>query len=118
METDVRALIRALVFSAALPALLLAVFGIFRWRYVRLIDRTIRAGEPVLLAYLAANLDVERYGEDAAEFDATQSRPRHLAFGHGPHTCLGAALARLEMEVALTTLLPGRTLTLLIGGSA
>lgn len=71
---------------------------------VQIGDRTIRAGEPVLLAYLAANLDVERYGEDAAEFDATQSRPRHLAFGHGPHTCLGAALARLEMEVALTTL--------------
>jgi len=66
--------------------------------------RTVRAGEPVLLAYLAANLDTDRYGADAAEFDLTRSRPRHLAFGHGPHTCLGAALARLELEVALKAL--------------
>ena len=66
--------------------------------------RTVAAGEPVLLAYLAANLDTDRYGPDAAGFDVTRQRPRHLAFGHGPHTCLGAALARLELEVALTAL--------------
>lgn len=62
---------------------------------------TVREGEPLLLAYLAANLDTHRYGESAEEFDVARQRPRHLGLGHGPHTCLGAALARMELHTAL-----------------
>lgn len=62
---------------------------------------TVREGEPLLLAYLAANLDDRRYGGSAEEFDVTEERPRHLGLGHGPHTCLGAALARMELQTAL-----------------
>ncbi|GAA3744950.1 cytochrome P450 [Spinactinospora alkalitolerans] len=82
---------------AALPFL-------FAGEDITLAGHTIAAGEPVLLCYLAANLDSARYGPGAEEFDITRSRPRHLGFGHGPHVCLGAALARLELEVALSAL--------------
>ncbi|WP_017614593.1 cytochrome P450 family protein [Nocardiopsis salina] len=62
---------------------------------------TVEKGEPLLLGYLAANLDEERYGDSAGRFDLTEDRPRHLGLGHGPHTCLGSALARMELETAL-----------------
>jgi cytochrome P450 len=62
------------------------------------------ARQQVLVCLAAAN-------RDPAVTDEPQSldvrrRPRpHLAFGHGPHFCLGAPLARLEADIALTTLL-------------
>ncbi|WP_443034095.1 cytochrome P450 family protein [Streptomyces sp. CA2R106] len=62
-------------------------------------------GTPVLAGYAAAGRDSREYGPDADRFDVT--RPpgtRHLSFGHGPHYCLGAPLARLEAAVALRTL--------------
>src|SRR5699024_7961255 len=62
---------------------------------------TVAKGEPLLLGYLAANLDEERYGDSAERFDLTEDRPRNLGLGHGPHTCLGASLARMELETAL-----------------
>lgn len=40
--------------------------------------------------------------ERPAEFDPTRATIRHLAFGLGPHFCLGAPLARLEANVALS----------------
>jgi cytochrome P450 len=60
---------------------------------------TIPEDEPVLLLTGAANRD-ERMYEDADRFDI--SRPPSLAvgFGHGIHSCLGAALARLESRIA------------------
>ncbi|MBR8743697.1 cytochrome P450 [Nocardiopsis sp. MG754419] len=67
-------------------------------------DVTVRRGEPLLLAFLAANLDLQRHGKDAEEFDVAADRPRHLGLGHGPHTCLGAALARMELGIALSGL--------------
>lgn len=62
---------------------------------------TVAEGEPLLLSYLAANLDRGRYGAGAERFDLTEERPRNLGLGHGPHTCLGASLARMELEAAL-----------------
>ncbi|MFH8347946.1 cytochrome P450 [Streptomyces sp. NPDC018045] len=62
-------------------------------------------GAPVLASYAAAGRDPEAYGPDADRFDVTR-RPavRHLSFGHGPHVCPGAPLARLEAGVALRAL--------------
>jgi cytochrome P450 len=71
--------------------------------------RQIGQGEPVVLVGGAASHDPAAF-PDPATLDLTRSGPRHLAFGHGPHFCLGAGLARLEGEVALHALitqLPG-----------
>ncbi|QDQ15740.1 cytochrome P450 family protein [Streptomyces spectabilis] len=61
-------------------------------------------GEAILASYAAAGRDPGRFGADAAEFDIARPRPKHLSFGHGPHYCLGAALARLEAGIALPAL--------------
>ncbi|MEU8546192.1 cytochrome P450 family protein [Streptomyces roseoverticillatus] len=68
-------------------------------------DAVIPRGTPVLVSYTAAGRDERAYGPDASRFDVTR-RPtvRHLSFGHGPHYCLGAALARLEATTALAAL--------------
>lgn len=57
----------------------------------------------------AANRDHTRW-EDADSFNIFREKKPHIAFAWGPHTCLGAHLARAEMTTALTTLfdrLPG-----------
>jgi cytochrome P450 len=54
----------------------------------------------------SANRDPRRWGPDAAEFDSDRDTSGHVAFGFGPHFCLGAALARSETSSALTHLLP------------
>ena len=64
---------------------------------------TIRAGELVLLALASANRD-PRVFCDPHRFDLTRSPNPHLAFGHGPASCIGAALARIEMQAAIHTL--------------
>ncbi|GAB3475979.1 cytochrome P450 [Amycolatopsis cihanbeyliensis] len=64
----------------------------------------VRAGEPVLVAAGAANRDGLRFGSpDALRFDRQSNQ--HLGFGHGVHHCLGASLARLELQEALRALL-------------
>lgn len=65
---------------------------------------TIPARERVLLLWAAANHD-EREFADPERFDVVRPIDRHLAFGHGVHHCLGAALARLEARVAFEELL-------------
>jgi cytochrome P450 len=66
--------------------------------------RRIEKGAIVYAVGHAANRDPAVH-QDPDRFDITRQGPRHLAFGYGPHTCLGAALARLEAEVAISTLL-------------
>ena len=62
------------------------------------------AGSVVLLVFAAGNRD-EREFTHADQFDVTRRISRHLAFGHGIHHCLGAAVARLEARAAVDALL-------------
>lgn len=57
----------------------------------------IAKGESVLLSYVSANRDEEVF-TDPFRFDVGRDPNKHLSFGHGVHFCLGAALARLEMN--------------------
>jgi cytochrome P450 len=61
---------------------------------------TMGSGEKVLVLLGSANRD-ERFWDRADDFDIRRDHKQHLAFGHGLHVCLGAALARLEMRVSL-----------------
>jgi len=65
---------------------------------------TIPANEIVLVSLLAANHDDAEFA-DPDRLNLHREANPHLAFGHGIHYCLGAPLARLEGEVALTSLL-------------
>jgi cytochrome P450 len=65
----------------------------------------IAAGEGVIFGMLSANHDEEVYpNPDRLDFHR-DSRQQHLTFGHGIHQCLGQALAKVEMEIALRGLL-------------
>ncbi|WP_306316849.1 MULTISPECIES: cytochrome P450 [unclassified Streptomyces] len=70
-----------------------------------LYGRTAPAGSKVLLLYGSANRDPRAFGPRADEADLERTAPQHLAFGYGPHHCLGAAAARLQGRIALTELL-------------
>jgi cytochrome P450 len=68
-------------------------------------DRLIEAGSFVLTCLGSANHDPGRWGEDADRLSLTRpGAAQHVSFGSGIHHCLGAALARLEGQVALRTL--------------
>jgi hypothetical protein len=71
---------------------------------VTLGDRTLRAGEAVAAMLASANRD-PRHFERPDDLDVGRTPNRHLAFGAGIHFCLGASLARLEAQIAFTTLL-------------
>jgi cytochrome P450 len=73
-------------------------------RDVEMHGQTIPAGKLVLAMIGSANRDPRQF-PDASHFDVTRDPNPHLAFGLGPHFCLGAPLARLEARVALTDLL-------------
>jgi cytochrome P450 len=60
----------------------------------------LRAGDIVWLGLASANRDPRQF-EDAAEFVPRRAVNRHLGFGAGPHRCLGAHLARMELAVVL-----------------
>lgn len=81
------------------------VLGLYRntTRDVTLHGETIPAGSKVYLNYAAANRDAEVF-PDPDRFWIDRPRRRHLAFGSGLHFCIGAPMARLEAEIALTAL--------------
>jgi cytochrome P450 len=62
------------------------------------------AGSPVLPSVVSANRDSIVFA-DADRLDLTRASNPHLGFGAGPHHCLGAALARMELQEALGALL-------------
>ena len=69
-------------------------------REVELHGRVIPAHKLVLPMIGSANRDPDHF-RDADRFDIARDPNAHLAFGHGIHACLGAALARLEARIAL-----------------
>jgi cytochrome P450 len=65
----------------------------------------IAKGESVYLAYVSGNRDEEVFDEPF-RFDVSRDPNKHVAFGYGVHFCLGAALARMEMNSLFTELIP------------
>lgn len=74
-------------------------------RDVTLAGVDIAAGDPIVMHYAAANRDETVFGATSEAFDVTRRPNHHLAFGHGAHYCIGAALARLELQLALDAML-------------
>jgi len=65
----------------------------------------IAAGESVLLSYVSANRDEDVFA-DPFRFDVGRDPNKHIAFGFGVHFCLGAALARMEINSFFSELIP------------
>jgi cytochrome P450 len=65
--------------------------------------QVIRAGEGIIVALDIANRDPEQF-EDPNTLNLTKGKRPHLTFGQGIHQCLGATLARLELQVVFTTM--------------
>ena len=61
-------------------------------------------GEALMLGYASAGRDPKQYGSTAGDFDITREDTSHLAFSHGRHYCLGASLARMEVNEVLPRL--------------
>ena len=73
-------------------------------------DTTVRGvdiakGDSVYLAYVSGNRDEDVF-DDPFRFDVGRDPNKHVAFGYGVHFCLGAALARMEMNSLFTELVP------------
>lgn len=71
---------------------------------IELAGQQIKRGDVLFPVLLSANRDESLFTEPE-ELDIARALNRHIAFGQGIHTCLGAPLARLEGDVAFTTLL-------------
>jgi cytochrome P450 len=67
-------------------------------------ETEVKAGEPLTLLLAAANRDPAEFA-DPAVLDIGRVENRHLSFSSGPHYCLGATLARVEGQIALSALI-------------
>ncbi|QBD78141.1 cytochrome P450 [Ktedonosporobacter rubrisoli] len=67
-------------------------------------DQLIHRGDVIYISTAAANTDPEKFS-DPQNLDVSRQENRHLIFGKGIHSCLGAPLARLEGQIAFSTLL-------------
>ncbi|MFJ3673502.1 cytochrome P450 [Streptomyces sp. NPDC090106] len=85
-----------------------SAFELTTWRFFDsdsdLHGTEVPAGDSVIVSLCAANRDPLRFN-DPDTLDLDRSPNPHLAFGHGIHFCPGAALARAELQIALSTLL-------------
>jgi len=81
------------------------VFGMLRYASddIEIDGVTIATGEMVMLSLRSGNLD-ERVFADPDAFDVTREANNHLGFGFGGHFCLGAPLARLQLQTVFGTL--------------
>ena len=77
-------------------------------RQVDLHGQCLKPGDSVLLLFGSANRDDQAF-PDADQFNVDRRPDAQVAFGRGPHFCLGAALARMETRVALDALLSSHT---------
>jgi cytochrome P450 len=78
----------------------------YSMRDVRLHDAVIPAGKPVLLVAGSANRDDDAFTDaDRFDIDRDRTEAQNIGLGYGVHSCLGAALARMESAVALDRLL-------------
>ncbi|MBI5031591.1 MAG: cytochrome P450 [Chloroflexi bacterium] len=84
-------------------------------RPVEIRGRQIDQDQVVALIWISANRDADIFPHPD-EFDPERHPNKHIAFGHGTHKCLGAALARLEMRIALEEWL-ARTKNFALAGS-
>ena len=71
---------------------------------IHVAGKQIKKGQLVCLSFGAANRDPEQFALPQ-QLDITRQPNRHLAFGHGLHYCVGAALARLEGQIAINSVL-------------
>lgn len=79
--------------------------GLLRYAHtdVEIGGATIERGDAVILSINAANRDGTVFS-DAEDFDPDRTERGHVGFGHGPHFCIGASLARTELRAVFTTL--------------
>jgi cytochrome P450 len=70
---------------------------------VELHGEVIRQDQIVLIILGSANRD-ERHFPGADKLDITRADNRHISFGHGPHGCFAAALARMHLQTAVGTM--------------
>lgn len=67
--------------------------------------RHLEAGQSVMMMYPSANRDEDVF-ENPWDFDITRRPNKHIAFGYGPHQCIGQHVAKLEMRILFEELLP------------
>jgi cytochrome P450 len=104
--------------NASTPrAVTLAVEEMLRWttpvvafmrtttRQTELAGCRLGADQPVLMLYASANRDESVFGPTADRFEVARDPNPHVAFGFGPHFCIGAVLARLEGRILVEELL-------------
>jgi len=80
------------------------VFSRYLWDEVTINGVTMPVGAVTHQCYGAANRDPARW-DRPDEFDPTRTQRTHLAFGNGPHICVGMHVARAEMTTAINALL-------------